>query len=129
MSTNKISLKFYGRDFSPIDADLQDEVELVNGRKLNKSEQINLLIKFIDHHKADLKKLILQTSNKSDEDKIGLAKNSLALRNLILLPFFCSRNFSIFNLFGKTSKPLRFSILSSPITISQNSANTSKVSW
>ncbi len=69
MSTNKISLKFYGRDFSPIDADLQDEVELVNGRKLNKSEQINLLIKFIDHHKADLKKLILQTSNKSDEDK------------------------------------------------------------
>lgn len=75
MSKNKISLNFYGRDFTLIKKDLKDEIEFVEGRNLNKEEQLKIIIKFLDYQEKNLETLVVDSNKKKNKcDKIKLYK-------------------------------------------------------
>ena len=63
MSVNKISLKFYGRDFTKIKDTLDDSINLFGGT-LDKEKQLSLIIKFLDSQKKSLSDLIVDTGKK-----------------------------------------------------------------
>ena len=64
MSTSKISLKFYGRDFTKIKDTLDESINIF-GETLNKDQQLLLILRFFESQKNMLPDLIVKTKNDS----------------------------------------------------------------
>lgn len=69
MSSNVISVKFHGRDFTKIADDLEDEIKLTETRTLNKDEQLKLIIKFLNGYKDKIPSLIIDSGKKQELSK------------------------------------------------------------
>ena len=68
MNREAYSLKFYGRDFTPIIEDLKEEVPFGKEKTLNKEEQLRIIIKFLDLQKNNIEGLIVDFNHKKNND-------------------------------------------------------------
>ena len=62
---SSVNITYHGRDFTKISDDLPDTIALTEGRTLNKKEQLNLLIKFLDSNKNAIDSLIVEAKQKN----------------------------------------------------------------
>lgn len=69
MSSDKISLKFHGRDFTRIIDDLEENIFLNSTRSLNKDEQLIIILKFLEFKNDEISKLIIDSGKQQELSK------------------------------------------------------------